>query len=607
METVEINGFLIDEFNQHGLEAGKTQGICPLCSSSRKPENRKAKCASYDWERGLGTCHNCDSTFQLHTYKRKGKSTREYVKPDTTGYVVSEKIINWFAERGISEQTLSELKVREGKEYMPQTGKLENAIQFNYYMGMDLINIKYRDGRKNFKLYKGAEKIFYNINSVVNHDWCVIVEGEMDVLALHEAGIKNVISVPNGATLNSNNLDYLDNCIDYLDDKEKIILAVDADEPGQALRNEFIRRLGAEVCYLVDFEGDKDANDYLLKHGKEKLCDVINKATQVPLEGVSTLRDLENDLLDFVHNGFKPGYQVGLPNFDKIFSTYTSQFITVTGIPSSGKSDFVDQMCVGYNRNYGWKTAFASPENKPNYLHAHKLIRKTWEGMPTKDDVGTSKWKQVTDHVNDNYFFIDMDRYTLDEVLKKGGELVKRKGIKCLVIDPYNKVRDVNCKTEDVNRYTMEYLTKIEVFAKKYDVLVFIVAHPTKMYKDKDGQIEEPTMYNIKGGGEWYDASYHGILVHRDYEAKTVKAKVLKVKFQNLGENGAEAHFTWEPKSGSYIPLATKSGNAPTEFWIDINIKGRINRSPEPFHSTDVWKQIYKYYKYYYDKHRKSI
>ena len=47
-------------------------------------------------------------------------------------------------------------------------------------------------------------------------------------------------------------------------------------------------------------------------------------------------------------------------------------------------------------------------------------------------------------------------------------------------------------------------------------------------------------MYNIKGGGEWYDASYHGLLVHRDYEAKTVKVKVLKVKFQNLGENGAE-------------------------------------------------------------------
>ena len=557
METVEINGFLIDEFNQHGLEEGKTQGICPLCSSSRKPENRKAKCASYDWERGLGTCHNCDTSFQLHTYKRKGESTREYVKPETEGNIVSSKIIDWFETRGISEQTLKDLHIREGKEFMPQTGKLENAIQFNYYMGMDLINIKYRDGRKNFKLYKGAEKIFYNINSVVGYDWCVIVEGEMDVLAFHEAGIKNVISVPNGATLNSNNLDYLDNCIDYLDGKEKIILAVDADEPGQALKQEFIRRLGAEVCYLVDFGNVKDANDFLLHYGAEELRNVITYASQVPLEGVSTLRDVEGELLDFVHNGFKPGYQVGLENFDKIFSTYTSQFITVTGIPSSGKSDFVDQMCIGYNKNYGWKTAYASPENKPNYLHAHTLMRKTWEGMPTKADVGNSKWKQVTDHVNDNYFFIDMDRYTLDEVLSKGAELVKRKGIKCLVIDPYNKVRDVNCKTEDVNRYTMEYLTKIEVFAKKYDVLVIIVAHPTKMYKDKDGNIEEPTMYNIKGGGEWYDASYHGLLVHRDYEAKTVKAKVLKVKFQNLGENGAEAHFTWEPKSGSYIPLAT--------------------------------------------------
>ena len=67
---------------------------------------------------------------------------------------------------------------------------------------------------KTFKLYKGAEKVFYNINSIVGYEYCVITEGEMDVLALHEAGIPNVVSVPNGATLNSNNLDYLDNCIE---------------------------------------------------------------------------------------------------------------------------------------------------------------------------------------------------------------------------------------------------------------------------------------------------------------------------------------------------------------------------------------------------------
>jgi twinkle protein len=558
MQTIEINGFLIDNFNQYSLEEGKTQGTCPLCSSSRQPKNQKLKCASYDWERGLGTCHNCNTTFQLHTYQRKGNSEKVYNKPNEEPKVYlaepSSKVIKWFKTRGISEKTLKDLKVSEGPEFMPQTGKSENTIKFNYMMGDELINIKYRDGKKNFKLYKGAEKIFYNINSIIGYDTCIIVEGEMDALSFHEAGLPNVISVPNGATLNSNNLDYLDNCIDYFEDKEKIILAVDSDEAGQALQQELIRRLGAEVCFTVDFEDCKDANEYLIKHGKENLFSKVSKAKPVPLENVTTFKDIEGEVTDFVQHGFKPGYQVGLQNFDRIFSTYTGQFITVTGIPSSGKSDFVDQMVIGYNLNYQWKTAFASPENAPTYLHAHKLMRKVWQGMPTPGDINSNKWNQVADHVNDNFFFIDMERYTLESVLRKGAELVKRKGIKCLVIDPFNKIRDVDSHTDDVNRYTMEYLTKIETFAKKFDVLVFIVAHPTKMYKDKDGKIEEPNMYNIKGGGEWYDASYHGILVHRDYEAKTVKAKVLKVKFQNLGENGAEAYFKWEPKSGCFIP-----------------------------------------------------
>ena len=555
IEQTEINGFLIDEFNQHKLDVGKKEGICPLCSHDRKPENKKSKCSSYDWERGLGTCHNCSSTFQLHTYQRKGASDREYVRPEPyIEKLLKSKATQWFESRGISQQTLTDLRVGEGVEYMPQTGKQENTIQFNYIIGDQLINVKYRDGRKNFKLYKGAEKVFYNINSIVGYKECVITEGEMDVLALHEAGITNAISVPNGATLHHNNLDYLDNCIDYFEDKEKIILAVDTDEPGLALRRELVRRLGAEVCFLVDFKGSKDANEYLQNHGKEKLKQTIKKARAYPLENVTTFKDIEGDVEDFVTNGFKPGFQIGLSNFDRIFSTYTSQFITVTGIPSSGKSDFVDQMVVGYNANYNWKTAFASPENAPNYLHAHKLMRKVWGDMPQREDIGSPKWKEVGEHVNDNFFFIDMEKYTLESVLRKGAELVKRKGIKCLVIDPFNKVRDKNASSLDVNVYTMEYLTKIESFAKKYDVLVFIVAHPTKMYKTQDGKIEEPTMYNIKGGGEWYDASYHGLLVHRDYEAKNTKVKVLKVKFQNLGDNGAECFFTWEPSSGSYIP-----------------------------------------------------
>ena len=325
MQTTEINGFVIDEFNIHGLEVGKNQGVCPKSTVCRQPKNHKKKCASYDWERGLGTCHNCSTSFQLHTYQRKGSNERVYNRPEfstKTHKKPSSKVVEWFKTRGISQKTLTDLNVSEGPEFMPQTGKSENTIKFNYMMGDQLINIKYRDGRKNFKLYKGAEKVFYNINSIIGYDTCVITEGEMDTLAFHEAGVTNVISVPNGATLTNNNLDYLDNCIDYFEDKERILLAIDKDEAGQMLQQELVRRLGAEVCYLVDFDDCKDANDYLIKYGPEKLSRCIQDARPVPLENVTTFKDIEADVTDFVKNGFKPGSKLGFKTSTK-YSVHT--------------------------------------------------------------------------------------------------------------------------------------------------------------------------------------------------------------------------------------------------------------------------------------------
>ena len=566
MNTTEINGYEIDTFNQYDLQAGKKEGICPLCSADRKPENRKAKCAMYDWDRGLGTCMNCDQVFQLHTFKRKGGSNKEYFLPEwRNNTTLSDNAIKWFEGRGISQKTLTDLKVSEGPEWMPQTSGNVNTIQFNYFINDQLINTKFRDGRKNFKLVKGAEKVFYNLNNIVGHDWCVIVEGEMDALSLYDVGIQNVVSVPNGATLNRLNLDYLDNCIEYFEDKQKIILATDSDEAGENLKQELIRRFGAEVCWMADFGIYKDANDLLIADGRNALLNAIHNAKAVPLENVVTVNDINDELEEFIYEGFKPGFQIGLNNFDSIFSTYTGQFITVTGVPSSGKSDFVDRMAVGYQMKYGWKTAFASPENKPTFLHAHKLIRKIGGWMPKESDLGTDKWNKCFEVVNDNFYFIESERYDLDSVLKKGAELVKRKGIKCLVIDPFNKVKMKGAADMSITDATMEYLARIETFAKKYDVLVIIVAHPTKMYKKDDGTIDEPTMYNIKGGGEWYDASYHGLLIHRNYQNNTVKAKVLKVKFQNLGENQAEAHFRWNHASGDYIPVEPVSQDLPWE------------------------------------------
>ena len=131
MSKDEINGFLVDKFNQHSLKEGATQGICPLCSSDRKPKNAKAQCASYDWERGLGTCHNCDTTFQLHTYQRKGASERVYTRPKTiASNKVQTKVQEWFATRGISNKTLLDLHVSEGQAPQANTAPQVDDLPF---------------------------------------------------------------------------------------------------------------------------------------------------------------------------------------------------------------------------------------------------------------------------------------------------------------------------------------------------------------------------------------------------------------------------------------------------------------------------------------------
>ena len=561
--------FEIDVFNQYKLPTNKKKSTCPVCSSSRKKKTQE--CLMLDWKRGLGTCQHCGEVLQLHTYKlQKNSNSIEYVKPQqVVQNKTSNNVIDWFVKRGISEKTVLDLKVTNGVEYMPQVGSKVNAIFFNYYVLGKLINIKYRDSKKNFKMYKGAQKTFYNIDSIISRDECVITEGEIDAMSYHECGIKNTISVPNGFNSSGQiNLDYLTDFYFYFEDKKKIYLALDADEAGENGKKEFIRRFGSDKCFLVNFKDCKDANEYLIKHGKKALKQTIDDAVPCPIENVIRANDMASDLDSFYKNGVENGYKIGLRSFDGIFSTYTKQFTVVTGFPSSGKSDFVDQMCVGYNMMYDWKIAYASTENYPQYLHVDKLVRKYYGRTPEYEDTKELSWRKCVDHVNKNFFFINYDDgYDLERVLQKGEELVKRMGIRCLVIDPYNKVKDKSSIKLGINDYTNAYLNKIDNFCKKNDVIVILVAHPTKPQTDK-GKVFEPTFYDVKGGGEFYDMSPHGLLVHRDYEQGTVKVKVLKVKFSNLGENQADVNYFWNVNNGRYTEMVDGGPRWDNTNWI---------------------------------------
>lgn len=567
-----LNGFEVEKFNQYNLPDKARMSTCPLCSSHRKPENQKSKCLMLDWETGLGTCQHCGEVIQLHTYKRLRKE-KIYSKPVWKNNTeLSERLVRWFEGRKISQNTLTKMKITEGKEWMPQAGKEVNTVQFNYFRDYELVNVKYRDGAKNFKMFKDAERIFYNLDNIRTTKDVIIAEGEMDALSYFECGFWNATSVPNGSTKGNVNLDYLDNCYEYFENKDRIYLSLDNDEAGQNTQKELVRRLGAERCFLIRLNECKDANEFLQKYGKELLREAVLNAEPCPLEHVQTLVDVRESLHEFYLNGMKKGFQIGLRKFDETFSTYTSQYIVVTGMPSSGKSDFVDQMCVGYNMNYGWKTGYCSPENKPTVLHIDKIARKFYGNKPAdRQTLNSLAWKAVEDRVNENFFFIDDESYDLKKALDKGEELVKRKGIKCLVLDPYNKIPLREARNKNVNEYTTDYLIEIDNFCRKYDVLVILVAHPRKVEKE-GGKRMEPDFYDVKGGGEFYDMSYHGLLVHRNYTNNTVKIKVLKCKFQHLGTNQAESFFTWSPTSGRYTDfIGTPDMAEVTPIWDNTN------------------------------------
>lgn len=130
---------------------------------------------------------------------------------------------------------------------------------------------------------------------------------------------------------------------------------------------------------------------------------------------------------------------------------------------------------------------------------------------------------------------------------------MRRRGIKGLVIDPYNRLEsEIGTRSETL--YISEVLDKLTNFAQLNDVLVVLMAHPTKLQKDKQtGQITVPTLYDISGSANFYNKADFGIVVHRDRVENYTIINVAKVKFRHLGEPG-RALFKYNLNNGRYTP-----------------------------------------------------
>jgi twinkle protein len=486
------------------------------------------------------------------------KDSKDYVRPVQRLEKIHPHFIKYFEDRGISNNTLLRFKISQSFEWMPKAQKETNVVCFNYFRNEELINIKFRGPGKDFKLAKDAELIFYNIDAIKDTDTAVIVEGEIDAMSLYEAGIYNVVSVPNGTTPKGvMKLPYLDNCAEYFIDKKQIIIATDNDQVGQNLKDELARRFGIEKCSFIQYPSDcKDANDVLIKHGADAVRSMIEKSIPFPIKGIVEKETLETEIFDLYENGYPEGVKIGIESLDKLISFMPGDLTTITGIPGSGKSEFTDWLMAKTSVNHGWKWAVCSFENSPPVFHATKLIEKLSEKPFNKSSTGISKFEleMVTGYLSDNFFFINTMEadITIDGILAKTAELVLRKGIKGLLIDPWNYIEHKVPNGYTETQYISDVLSKIRMAARKLGIHIFLIAHPTKLQKDKaTGKYEVPTMYSISGSANFFNKTDNGLTIYRDFETNVVTAYVQKIRWWWIGKIGFTS-FSFNTLSRQY-------------------------------------------------------
>ena len=562
---------------------GKKKQHCPKCHHERK--NKRDKSLSVNWDLCVAHCHHCNESFFFGVTEKWNTTAphtavkqpdEDYRKPPrlTGEEPLDEKMLHWFAARGIPAGVLQCEGITKVNRKLPQTGGVERCIVFPYKVGTQLVNRKYRDGAKHFMLETGARLVPWRIDHIADTPECIITEGEMDALSFLAAGRNDVVSVPNGA---QKNLTCLDDFMEsHFENKQCVYIAADTDAKGLELRAELVRRLGEERCRIVTYgEGCKDANELLQKEGIEALHRALEQAQEVPLEGVFTAADVKDELLALFEHGLQRGAVLKLGSLDQLLSLEVGRLMVVTGIPGDGKSEFLDDMAVRLSLHYAWRCAYFSPENFPVILHQQKLIEKLvgkrfLSGVMRKDELD-----EAVRYLSRHFFdILPEEGYRVDTILERADALVRRKGIRVLVLDPYNCLEHQIPKGQSETQYISEFLEKLRNFARRRQVLVVLAAHPTKMKIDPlTKRFPVPTMYDISGSAAFFNKADFGIAVERDRTRDVTRIHVQKVKFRHLGQPGVSA-FQYNTHNGRFVAFdepATPDLPDPQVIWDNSN------------------------------------
>jgi len=521
---------------------------------------------SVNIDAGVANCKNCgkvyitktgDKQTLKETYVKKSYTMPQY---DLQNTGLDEDVIDWFGLRGISESTLRANYVGASED---RHGNL--LIEFPFLKGDTVVNIKFRTVKdKSFRLVGGAEKCFYGIQNLytdgyLSTDKLYITEGEIDALTLFECGYRAAISVPNGANVEEEGMPPITPKLDYLEDPDiwgiigsvkEVVLVTDSDYKGKRLKEEIAKRIGRDKCSYVSYPADcKDINEVLVKHGIEEVIDCMLRAEPM-LQGIITVSSRNDELMTYYSEGLKEGLYSGIPEFDGLYTLDTGGRITlVTGVPEVKKSVMIDNITRGYAKENDLHIAMFSPETRPVEFHIGRLasIHTGLKfGSPLDADRMTyTEFKEAREWIDKHYVFLQPEKNTIEEVLALAKLSVMKYGTKILVIDPYSKLR-VDSDVE--HKFIRNMLNDIGEFAARYNVHVFIVAHPTKVEMFARGKADGETRiknyppvtpYMIKGAAEWYNSADFILSLWRnvEYENSPLRVYCFKSKYFHIAKS----------------------------------------------------------------------
>ena len=535
--------------------SGNFRTQCPLCSPSRR--NQKDTCLSVrmDGSVAVWNCHHCeekgatplqDDDFSLDDYDQPIAPPEPTPPTRMYGPLTDAQYGYLTSRRGISADTADRIRLISHEVYVPKRESKVLCIGFQYVNLDGTTAVKWRDGAKNFS-QTGAAKDLWRIQDFTGGD-LIITEGEADALSFEEIGMF-ATSVPNGAPQkvvddpdpHSKKYMYLHNAKDYIKKADRVLIATDSDVPGGNLAEEIVRRIGKSRCWRVQYPEDcKDANDVLVKHGRDALKDCVSDASPWPIGGLRQASEYAEQAVALLNSGLDHAIDPLVGRLGEIFRPAPGTLAIFTGIPGSGKSTFTTWMSYLLADRHDWPAAVFSAETSSQIhllqlaaLHTGKPFK--GEGKMTEEEL-----KKAIEWINERFVFLDESETTVSSILDRAQAAIMRNGCRLLVIDPFNFLSGGVARADDEGstQAINKILVALKSFAVEHDIAVWLIAHPKKMERFNNTN-QTPKGYDIAGSAHFFNVADYGVTLERHPDmARVAKIIMWKVRFEWYGQLG---------------------------------------------------------------------